>query len=42
MDDKRSLALRGIVAGAVAALIACGLYVSGVFQGMDDETAGWM
>ena len=35
MDDKKSLALRGVLAGAVAALIACGLYMSGVFESLE-------
>ncbi len=35
MDDKKSLALRGVLAGAVAALIACGLYFAGVFESLE-------
>jgi two-component system, OmpR family, phosphate regulon sensor histidine kinase PhoR len=35
VDDKKSLALRGVLAGAVAALIACGLYMSGVFESLE-------
>jgi len=35
VDDKKSLALRGVLAGAVAALIACGLYFSGVFESLE-------
>ncbi len=35
MEDKKALALRGVLAGVVAALIACGLYLSGVFEGLE-------
>jgi two-component system phosphate regulon sensor histidine kinase PhoR len=35
VDDKKSLGLRGVLAGAVAALIACGLYFSGVFESLE-------
>jgi two-component system phosphate regulon sensor histidine kinase PhoR len=35
VDDKKSLALRGVLAGAVAALIACGLYFAGVFESLE-------
>ena len=35
MDDKKSLAIRGVLAGAVAALIASGLYFSGIFESLE-------
>jgi two-component system phosphate regulon sensor histidine kinase PhoR len=35
LDDKKSLALRGVLTGAVAALIACGLYFGGVFESLE-------
>jgi two-component system, OmpR family, phosphate regulon sensor histidine kinase PhoR len=35
VEDKKSLALRGVLAGVVAAIIACGLYLSGVFEGLE-------
>jgi two-component system, OmpR family, phosphate regulon sensor histidine kinase PhoR len=35
VEDKKSLALRGVLAGVIAALIACGLYLSGVFEALE-------
>ncbi|MGH9390505.1 MAG: CHASE2 domain-containing protein, partial [Vicinamibacteria bacterium] len=35
MDDKKSLAIRGLLAGVVAALIASGLYFSGIFESLE-------
>jgi two-component system, OmpR family, phosphate regulon sensor histidine kinase PhoR len=35
VDDKKSLAIRGVLAGGVAALIASGLYFTGVFESLE-------
>jgi len=35
VDDKKSLAIRGVLAGAVAAIIASGLYFSGIFESLE-------
>jgi two-component system phosphate regulon sensor histidine kinase PhoR len=35
VQDRKSLALRGLLAGAISALIACALYLSGAFEGLE-------
>jgi two-component system phosphate regulon sensor histidine kinase PhoR len=35
VEDKKALAVRGLLAGAVSALVACALYFTGVFEGLE-------
>ena len=41
MQDNKALAVRGLLAGAIAALIACTLYFFQVFEGLEYQLYDW-
>ena len=41
MQDSKALAVRGLLAGALAALIACTLYFFQVFEGLEYQLYDW-